>query len=199
MRAVNEFEGTSYVEAPSLFVELDGDEALASAREILGWEDVVDLEAETTVEALAALAGEAPRRARRRGALAGQALVRDRRLRSALRAAGRGLARAGVRRQARITAAVIAHAADGNFHFVHVVDPDDPDDVAAAQDLCRARRLGARARGTSTGEHGVGVGKIGYLEREHGDLVPYLRALKHVFDPNGILNPGKVVREEVGA
>ena len=53
--------------------------------------------------------------------------------------------------------------------------------------------------GTSTGEHGVGVGKIGYLEREHGDLVPYLRALKQVFDPNGILNPGKVVREEVGA
>ena len=59
--------------------------------------------------------------------------------------------------------------------------------------------MGARAGGTSTGEHGIGLGKIGYLEREHGDLVPYLRALKRVFDPNGILNPGKVVREEDAA
>jgi D-lactate dehydrogenase (cytochrome) len=48
--------------------------------------------------------------------------------------------------------------------------------------------------GTSTGEHGIGLGKLDYLEREHGDLVPYLRALKGAFDPNGILNPGKVVR-----
>ncbi|MDX6518608.1 MAG: hypothetical protein QOF50_1454, partial [Gaiellaceae bacterium] len=41
---------------------------------------------------------------------------------------------------------------------------------------------------------GIGLGKIGYLEREHGDLVRYLRALKQIFDPNGILNPGKVLR-----
>jgi D-lactate dehydrogenase (cytochrome) len=201
MRAVNEFEGTSYVEAPSLFIELDGDEALASAREILGWEDVVDLDAETTVEGRSRLW-----QARHHAAHAVAALSPGKRwfatdvcvplsvLPDAVAHARECADRRG------ITAAVIAHAADGNFHFVHVVDPDDPDDVAAAQDLYAELVDWALERGgTSTGEHGVGVGKIGYLEREHGDLVPYLRALKQVFDPNGILNPGKVVREEVGA
>ena len=38
--------------------------------------------------------------------------------------------------------------------------------------------------------------EIGYLEREHGDLIPYYRGLKRVFDPNGILNPGKVLPPE---
>ena len=42
-------------------------------------------------------------------------------------------------------------------------------------------------------QHGIGLGKLAYLEREHGDLMPYFRALKRAFDPNGILNPGKVV------
>jgi len=47
--------------------------------------------------------------------------------------------------------------------------------------------------GTCTGEHGVGLGKIRALEREHGDLVPLMRELKRVFDPHGIMNPGKVL------
>ena len=92
---------------------------------------------------------------------------------------------------------MIAHAADGNFHFVHVVDPDDPDDVAAAQDLASSS-IGRSSVGHSTGEHGVGVGKI---DTSSASTATSCRtcALKQVFDPNGILNPGKVVREEVGA
>ena len=48
--------------------------------------------------------------------------------------------------------------------------------------------------GTCTGEHGIGLGKIGALEQEHGDLIPLMQAIKASFDPNGILNPGKVLR-----
>ena len=201
LRAVNAFEGASYVEAPSLFVELDGEEALESAREVLGWEEVVDLQAETTVEGRSRLW-----QARHNAAHAVAALAPGKRwfatdvcvplstLPDAVEHARTCADRHG------IAAAVVAHAADGNFHLVHVVDPDDAADVAAAQELHAELVEWALERGgTSTGEHGVGIGKIGYLEREHGDLVPYLRALKQVFDPNGILNPGKVVREEVGA
>jgi len=47
--------------------------------------------------------------------------------------------------------------------------------------------------GTCTGEHGIGHGKLGYLALEHGDLVPLYRGIKQLFDPKGILNPGKAV------
>jgi D-lactate dehydrogenase (cytochrome) len=92
-------------------------------------------------------------------------------------------------------AALVAHAADGNYHLALMLDPEDADEVAAAQALYAELVDWALERGgTSTGEHGIGLGKLDYLEREHGDLVPYLRAVKDAFDPNGILNPGKVVR-----
>ena len=50
--------------------------------------------------------------------------------------------------------------------------------------------------GTCTGEHGIGHGKLRYLAREHGDLLPLYRGIKDLLDPNGILNPGKVVPAE---
>lgn len=50
--------------------------------------------------------------------------------------------------------------------------------------------------GTATGEHGVGIGKQEYLAAEHGETaVETMRSIKRAFDPNGILNPGKVLRE----
>ena len=49
--------------------------------------------------------------------------------------------------------------------------------------------------GTCSGEHGIGIGKIGALEQEHGDLIPLMRGIKQVFDPLGIMNPGKILRE----
>lgn len=90
---------------------------------------------------------------------------------------------------------VIAHAGDGNLHPNIVVDRADPASVergrrAFEEILAMALEMG----GTSTGEHGVGLLKRDWLEREV-DHVNYSmqRALKHAFDPAGILNPGKVL------
>ena len=47
--------------------------------------------------------------------------------------------------------------------------------------------------GTLTGEHGVGSGKTGHLVEEHGDTLPLMRGIKALVDPNGIMNPGKIV------
>ena len=74
-----------------------------------------------------------------------------------------------------------------------------PRAVAAAEELVHNVVDDALARGgTCTGEHGVGLGKIGALEREHGDLIPLMQAIKASFDPNGIMNPGKVLPSTPG-
>jgi D-lactate dehydrogenase (cytochrome) len=197
LRAVNVHKNRSYPEAPSLFIELDGgDDEIESAREVCGWEGVVSFEAETTAEARTRLW-----EARHNAAFAVAAGAPGKRwfasdvcvpLSVLPEAVEHGRARADAR---GIPAAIVAHAADGNYHLVLMVDPDDRLEVAGAQELYAELVEWALERGgTSTGEHGVGGGKLDYLEREHGDLLPYLRAVKQAFDPNGILNPGKVVR-----
>jgi D-lactate dehydrogenase (cytochrome) len=91
---------------------------------------------------------------------------------------------------------IVGHVGDGNFHVAFLLDPDDEAAVAQARALNDRIVADALARGgTCTGEHGVGFGKLGYLAQEHPDLLPYYAGLKHLFDPHGIMNPGKVVPE----
>jgi D-lactate dehydrogenase (cytochrome) len=77
-------------------------------------------------------------------------------------------------------------------------DPADPAEIARAKAL--HERLIARALamdGTCTGEHGVGQGKMAYLAAEHGEpALDAMRAIKRALDPDGILNPGKMVSLE---
>jgi D-lactate dehydrogenase (cytochrome) len=84
------------------------------------------------------------------------------------------------------------HAGDGNVHYAVLVDPDDPEEVARGREA--SDRIVERAlalEGTSTGEHGVGLGKRDYVEPEHGGgAVGAMRAVKRALDPNGTLNPG---------
>jgi len=97
--------------------------------------------------------------------------------------------------QSPIPSALVGHVGDGNFHLVFMIDPNRPEEIAEASRL--NERMVARAlamEGTSTGEHGVGYGKMGFLIAEHGAAVSVMRTIKKALDPDGILNPGKIVR-----
>jgi D-lactate dehydrogenase (cytochrome) len=98
------------------------------------------------------------------------------------------LARAG------LAGPVLGHVGDGNFHTVLMVDMDDEAEIArakAASDRMVERALAMG--GTATGEHGIGVGKLGYMAREHGHGWAMMGAIKTALDPDNILNPGKLV------
>ena len=89
---------------------------------------------------------------------------------------------------------IIGHAGDGNLHVGIMLDPTDPDELAVANDYSHRIVLDALERGgTVTGEHGIGLGKLAALELEHPDLLGLYRGIKELFDPRGIMNPGKVV------
>jgi D-lactate dehydrogenase (cytochrome) len=95
----------------------------------------------------------------------------------------------------RLVGPLVGHAGDGNFHLVMPVHPEDPDDIAEAHRI--TDRLVERALsmgGTCSGEHGVGLGKMRFLEAEHGAAaLDVMRAIKHALDPLGLMNPGKVL------
>jgi D-lactate dehydrogenase (cytochrome) len=88
----------------------------------------------------------------------------------------------------------VGHAGDGNLHFTSLVDPDDEEMLARAHELNeRVVRKAIALGGTSTGEHGIGIGKRQFMNEEHGQAIDLMRSIKETFDPNGILNPGKVL------
>ena len=96
---------------------------------------------------------------------------------------------------AGLVAPIVGHVGDGNFHVCFLVDPDAPEELTQVRTL--AERLAERAialGGTCTGEHGVGYGKSRLLPLEHGDEgVDLMRRLKSALDPDGIMNPGKIL------
>ncbi len=94
-----------------------------------------------------------------------------------------------------VTAPLVGHVGDGNFHLVYLIDPDDAHEIAEAKRLNERMVMRALAMdGTCTGEHGVGHGKLDFLLAEHGDAVSVMRAIKMALDPHNLMNPGKVVR-----
>ena len=97
-----------------------------------------------------------------------------------------------------LVAPILGHVGDGNFHLTLLVDLADAAEVKAAKVLCE--RLVERALamdGTCTGEHGVGQGKMKYLAGELGaPALGAMAAIKRALDPDGIMNPGKIVAVE---
>jgi D-lactate dehydrogenase (cytochrome) len=100
-----------------------------------------------------------------------------------------------------LIAPIVGHVGDGNFHTLVLMDTSDPKEIELAEEFCA--RLNARAQrmdGTCTGEHGIGQGKIGFIEGEIGRTgVDVMRTIKAALDPDNILNPGKIwpMRHEV--
>jgi D-lactate dehydrogenase (cytochrome) len=88
---------------------------------------------------------------------------------------------------------ILGHVGDGNFHVAVLFDGDDADDVARMKAFCHRLALRAIAMdGTCTGEHGVGQGKMDYLEAEFGPALDLMRQIKRAIDPHNIMNPGKI-------
>jgi D-lactate dehydrogenase (cytochrome) len=200
VRALNAYKGTSYPEQPMLLLEFGGSPASVEADRQLVEELAREcgcsaFEAETDSrgrarlwearhDAAHAIAHSAPGF----GMKSTDVCVPISQLPGAIRFGRETIERHGMR------AAILGHVGDGNYHAAFMIDPADPDGVELAERVNDEIVNDALARGgTCTGEHGIGVGKIPHLEREHGDLVPLYRALKQTLDPNGILNPGKVV------
>ena len=198
--AINAHQGTDFPAGPSLFVEAAG-----SALTVTSDLELVTAiaESEGSLEVVAERDPTARTRlwaARHASAYAAAAAAPGKRHRStdicvplselpgAVSFARQELERRGM------VAGIVGHAGDGNVHLSLMVDPDDADEVRASDELIALLVEDALARGgTCTGEHGIGIGKIHALEREHGDLLPLMRGVKRVFDPNGIMNPGKVL------
>ena len=97
-------------------------------------------------------------------------------------------------RSASFPICLVGHAGDGNFHLMYLLNPDDPGEVDEARRLNEQLVRRALAMGgTCTGEHGVGYGKMKYMEAEHGAALDVMRTIKQALDPGNRMNPGKVV------
>jgi len=93
----------------------------------------------------------------------------------------------------RVPIVSFGHAGNGNLHVNIMVHPDDADEMARAR-ACREALIGTvlDLGGSLSGEHGIGSEKRHFVSRElDTDTLAVMRDLKALFDPNGILNPGK--------
>ena len=200
MAAVNRFSKTDHPVADTLFLEFHGSPrhrrgaGRHRARHRGGsWRAGIPL-GELRRGSRDALAGAARRLLRDRGAPPQRKGLGDGRLRAGIpphrvhpahQAGAFGLERSRHHR---------GHVGDGNFHVVFAVDPENSAEIAEIARINKAIIATAlELDGTSTGEHGVGTGKIRYMAAEHGEALEVMHAIKAALDPQGIMNPGKVL------
>ena len=89
---------------------------------------------------------------------------------------------------------IVGHVGDGNFHALILFDPSDVEERNRAEAVGKSiARRAIACGGTATGEHGVGLRKLGLLVEQHGDAVAIMQAIKQALDPRGIMNPGKTI------
>jgi D-lactate dehydrogenase (cytochrome) len=94
-----------------------------------------------------------------------------------------------------IPGGLLGHVGDGNFHTLMMINPNDPVEMEKANTLNRkVVEYAIECGGTATGEHGIGLGKIDYLYKEHVSSIHLMKMIKDAYDPLGILNPGKMFK-----
>lgn len=197
--AVNAYEGTHYAVGPTLFLEFSGTEP-AVRREVERAEELARVDGCTAFETDSDESKRARLwEARHNAALAVMATAPGKKLMSTdvcvpvSALAGAIYHARRVAEDFGITAAILGHVGDGNYHTIFMVDPADGSEVQRAERInAEIVRYAFSCGGTCTGEHGIGLGKRAYLRDEHGAAVDLMRAIKRTLDPHGILNPGKV-------
>ena len=199
IQAINSYKQTTYVEKPTLFLELSGWKSTVTAEwervnEIIQDEGAVDWN-HTFDEAI----GEQLWDSRRHAALAIAAAAPEKKLMTTdvcvpLSVLPEAVLFAREVMQAEdLQGAILGHIGDGNYHAVFSIDLSLPEEAAKADKINELIvRFALEHGGTCTGEHGVGLGKRKYLTEEHGEAVLWMKKIKEVFDPNHILNPGKI-------
>jgi D-lactate dehydrogenase (cytochrome) len=200
MKAINAYSKTAYPEEPTLFLEFHGSrqgvaEQAALVQEIAtehggkGFQWTAQAEDRNKLWAArhqAYFAGLQLRPGSR--AVSTDVCVPISRLTECI------LATAADIEKASMPIPLFGHVGDGNFHLMILVRPDHPEDLKEAKAL--NARLVDRAlamEGTCTGEHGIGYGKKGYLDAEHGDGVVLMAAIKRTLDPDNLFNPDKML------
>ncbi len=201
MDGINKYSNTDYPVAPTLFLEFHGSEAgvreqAETVREIANDFGGGDFQWTANTEernkmwqarhdvahACAAL---------RPGAalIATDVCVPISRLAECIRETRKDIDEAG------LIAPIAGHVGDGNFHVGLLFDKDDAKEVEAVEKFNERLVMRALAMdGTCTGEHGVGIGKMKFLQAEHGEALSVMRTLKIALDPENIMNPGKMLK-----
>jgi D-lactate dehydrogenase (cytochrome) len=98
-------------------------------------------------------------------------------------------------RETGLTAPILGHVGDGNFHVSILVDMNDPAEVGRVEGFIeRLVRRGLAMEGTCTGEHGIGQLKRKYMREEHApEALALMQMIKTSLDPQGMMNPGKIL------
>ena len=94
-----------------------------------------------------------------------------------------------------ISGPILGHVGDGNFHAILLVDPKNPKEMKAAKSVAnKMANLAISLGGTCTGEHGIGIGKLDFMQAQLGHAWNVMGSIKEALDPSNIMNPSKVIK-----
>ena len=200
IKAVNEYKETTYPETATLFIELSGSKEMIDyetslVKEILMDENCTHFELETDSVKKAKLW-----EARHHVAFAVQAAHPGKSILSTDVCVPLSKLPEAIKYsrivldEANINGGIFGHVGDGNFHTVITFDPNNPKSIKHIEKVNGQIVDFALANGgTCTGEHGIGIGKKEFLEKEHPTSISLMKGIKHLLDPNSIMNPDKVL------